>query len=467
VRPRRVKASTGDDDTVPLDRGSSERGSPDPSAANHYQPGRGPRGVARGPRRAHPKSIFDPIHGSLTLSPVALELIGDPAFQRLWGIRQTGLAHLVFPGANHTRLEHSLGVYWVAHQMARVLDLSKEAATLVEIGGLLHDLGHPPLSHTLDGPMEECLGMSHEGRSRALVEGNDRGAAGDGATPSSLPEILERHGLDPHEVADLIDPPRHGERHRSLRALLHGPIDADRIDYLQRDAHYTGVAHGAIDASRLLDTIRIRGDELVFAEKGRSAVEGFVVGRSLMYSAVYYHKTVRSAEVMAQAALERSPGYPASAGLLTGTDADLLVALEASGGMPSRLVWGLRERRLFKRVRAWRALKGPALRTARTLERSPARRRHWEDDVASELGVPEGSVLLDLSGLSESRPERSEWAALGILEDERVTHPFRTAGLWREIALRPKNQWAASVYVDPRFYGRVGRRPGPLAEFGE
>ncbi len=422
--------------------------------------------MARVSRRVHPKSIFDPIHGSLTLSPVALELIGDPAFQRLWGIRQTGLAHLVFPGANHTRLEHSLGVYWVAHLMARALDLPAKAATLVEIGGLLHDLGHPPLSHTLDGPMEECLGMSHERRSRALVEGTDRGTGDRRATPSGLPEILERHGLDPREVADLIDPPRRGERHRSLRALLHGPIDADRIDYLQRDAHYTGVAHGAIDASRLLDTIRIRREELVFAEKGRSAVEGFVVGRSLMYSAVYYHKTVRSAEVMAQAALERSPGYPNSAGLLTGTDADLLVALEAAGGVPSRLVWGLRERRLFKRVRAWRSLTGARLRTTHALERSPVRRRQWEDDLASDLSIPSGSVLLDLSGLSESRQERSDWADLGILEDARVTHPFRSAGLWREIALRPKNQWAASVYVDPRFHVRVGRRLGRFVDFG-
>ena len=355
--------------------------------------------MSRVPRGRRQKSIFDPIHGSLPLSSGPLDLIGDPAFQRLWGIRQTGLAHLVFPGANHTRLEHSLGVSWVARQMAHTLGLDPDEAELVGVGGLLHDLGHAPLSHTLDGPLVEALGVGHEGRSRALVLGLDRGDEDGHSTPSRIPSILERHGLDPREVADLIDPPRRGERHPTLRALLHGPIDSDRIDYLQRDAHYTGVAHGAIDASRLLDTIQVRAGRLVFEEKGRNAVEGFVVGRSLMYSAVYYHKTVRAAEVMAQAAVERLSGYPASARvLLTQTDAELFVALEAAGGMSATLVRALRERRLYKRVRGWRTLPGPALRAARSLERRPKDRRALEDEVAATLRVPSGAVLLDLSG---------------------------------------------------------------------
>ncbi|MCI4358185.1 MAG: HD domain-containing protein [Thermoplasmata archaeon] len=412
-----------------------------------------------GRRRARgQKSIFDPIHGSLTLSVAPLELIGDPAFQRLWGIRQTGLAHLVFPGANHTRLEHSLGVYWVARQMATALDLGVEDAELVGIGGLLHDLGHPPLSHTLDSPMLECLGRSHEGRSRDIVLGTDRGEGDARATPSRIPEILERHGLEPRAIADLIDPPSRREPNRTLRALLHGPIDADRIDYLQRDAHYTGVAHGAIDASRLLDTIQVRAGRLVFAEKGRTAVEGFVVGRSLMYSAVYYHKTVRSAEVMAQAAVERLSGYPSAARpLLSQTDADLLVALESAGGHSARIVRALRERRLYKRVHGWRHLSSESRATLRSLDRAPAARRSREDAVAQAIGARPGSVLLDLSGLSDGGPERSDWASVGILEDGRVTYPFRSAGLWREIALRPKNPWPAAVYVDPRYEAEASR----------
>ncbi|HEV2166960.1 MAG TPA: HD domain-containing protein [Thermoplasmata archaeon] len=402
------------------------------------------------PRGRRQKSIFDPIHGSLTLTAGPLELIGDPAFQRLWGIRQTGLAHLVFPGANHTRLEHSLGVYWVARQMAHALGLGPSEAELVGVGGLLHDLGHAPLSHTLDGPLLEALGQTHEGRSRALVLGLDRGVSDGRSTPSQIPSTLERHGLSPKEVADVIDPPKTNERHPTLRALLHGPIDADRIDYLQRDAHYTGVAHGAIDASRLLDTIQVRAGALVFEEKGRNAVEGFVVGRSLMYSSVYYHKAVRAAEVMAQAAVERLAGYPDSARpLLTETDADLFVALEASGGVSAAIVRALRERRLYKRVRGWRSLPRRESRAARSLERRPAARREREDEVAAALGIPPGAVLLDLSGISEAAPERSDWDSVGVLEDDRVTYPFRRAGLWREIALRPKNPWAAAVYVDP------------------
>ncbi|HEV2519225.1 MAG TPA: HD domain-containing protein [Thermoplasmata archaeon] len=413
------------------------------------------------------KSIFDPIHGSVSLPDAPLALLGDPAFQRLWGIRQTGLAHLVFPGANHTRLEHSLGVYWVARQMAHALELDPSDAEAVGIGGLLHDLGHPPLSHTLDGPMREALGVTHEGRSRALVLGTDRGEADPRATPSRIPQILQRHGLDPRAIADLIDPPAGSERHPLLRALLHGPIDADRIDYLQRDAHYTGVAHGAIDASRLLDTLKARGHRLVFAEKGRNAVEGFVVGRSLMYSSVYYHKTVRAAEVMAQAALERMRGYPAIARpLLAQTEGDLFGALESGGGYPGRMVRALRERRLYKRVQAWRTVPTGRRAALLPLVRRPARRREVEDHLSDAIGAPAGSVLLDLSGITDTAGERAEWASVGILEHDRVTYPFRSPGLWREIALRPKNPWPVSVYAAPRYEQPMVRYLGRHPDLG-
>jgi uncharacterized protein len=401
-----------------------------------------------GRRPAATKSIFDPIHGPIRLDGVALALVGTPEFQRLWGIRQTGFAHLVFPGANHTRLEHSLGTFWVAREMAARLGLAPDVAERVRAGALLHDLGHPPFSHTLDGPLREVTGERHERLSRRRVEGTDP------AWPSDrqrVPDVLERHGLEPKRVAELIDPRRPSPRAPLPGSILHGAIDADRLDYLQRDAHYTGVAHGAIDAVRLFDTLGEVAGRIVFAEKGRSAVEGFVVGRALMYSSVYYHKTVRAAEMMAQAAVERSPGYPgASRELFDGGDGDLLGALRRVPAPSSDLVSALLERRLYKRAYGVRVVPPhDRARWRRWLEDPPARRR-LEDEIAARLGGRPGSALVDLAGLVSRGDAAEEWGTVGLRTSGSVVYPFRAPGPWRAFALRPTVDWPLSVYVSPR-----------------
>lgn len=399
-----------------------------------------PRVSARPARKA----IFDPVHGPIALDALALALVGTPTFQRLWRIRQTGFAHLVFPGANHTRLEHSLGTYWVAGRFAEHLGLEDAETRRLTTGALLHDLGHAPFSHTLDAPMREVLGHGHEAESRARIEGAN-GAGGE------IPAILRRHGVDPAGVADLVDPSarRRGSR---LGAILHGAIDADRIDYLQRDAHYTGVAHGAIDAVRLLDTVGRVGGRLVFAEKGRSAVEGFLVGRALMYSTVYFHKTVRAAEVMAEAAVERQPGYPERArAQFAWTDGELLVRLAEIGGRSGALARAIEDRRLYKRAFGWRELDPPARRRWQRLLRRPVERRALEDEIAHRLGAPDGSVLLDLSGIEVRGDPIEDWADVGLAAGRRVTFPFRGPGPWQALVRRPPADWPVSVYVEPRF----------------
>jgi uncharacterized protein len=409
--------------------------------------------ASRGARTGARKSIFDPVHGPIQLDGVALSLVGTPEFQRLWGIRQTGFAHLVFPGANHTRLEHSLGTFWVAGRMAERIGLPEPARALVTSGALLHDLGHGPFSHTLDGPMREVLGVAHERLSRARIEGTDRYWP---AEHAEVPALLERHGLRPRDVADLIDPRRGGPRTGLLRELLHGPIDADRIDYLQRDAHYTGVAHGAIDAVRLLDTLRVDRGRLAFAEKGRSAVEGFLVGRALMYSTVYYHRTVRAAEMMAQAAFERQPGYPGSArDLFRLTDAEMLVRLQAAPGIAGVLVGRLLERRLYKRAHGWTSVE-PGSRWHRLLRR-PAERRRLEDEIAAHVGGRPGEVVVDLGALEPHTAPGDDWARVALVGDRQTSYPFRGDRLWDALAARRPTDWAVSVFVVPRLRAAAAR----------
>jgi uncharacterized protein len=407
--------------------------------------------VAARRHRSVRKSIFDPVHGIIAVEGAPLELIGTPAFQRLWGVRQTGFAHLVFPGANHTRLEHSLGVFWVTRQMADHLGLSVEESLAVSVGGLLHDLGHGPFSHTLDPSSDEVLGFGHERISRAWITGGSL----DGITTPELreaptiPESLEAAGLSPRLVADLVDPAPGRDAHPSLRAMLHGAIDADRIDYLQRDAHYTGVAHGTIDAARLLDTVRERKGRLVFAEKGRNAVEGFLVGRALMYSSVYFHKTVRSAEVMAQSAVERLPDYPDIPHAVFGmTDGEFLAYLTSTGPRGADMVHRFRSRQLYKRALAWRDIPAGLGAAVRRWLTHPVERRAAEDALTDRLHFPTGTVLIDLAGLS-TRAVAGDWAEVGLLGERQVSYPFRAPSVWRDLAMRPPSAWKVAVYVPP------------------
>ncbi len=394
--------------------------------------------------------------------------------QRLWGIRQTGLANLVFPGANHTRLEHSLGVLWVTRAMATGLGLSPEEALPLEIAGLLHDLGHTPFSHTLEGVLQEVGGTSHEEVTALLVRGDvpepyevpQQGV--DGFHARTIPEVLERHGLSSREVVELLRAPR--PRARPFRSeMLHGSIDADRLDYLQRDAHYTGVAHGFIDANRLLETVRQERGHLVFAEKGRPAVEGFLFARSLMYSSVYYNKTVRIAEIMLQSALERLPSFPDIAPLLALTDAALLAVLEREGGRAGEFARRFEVRQLYKRAftHPWGS-EGPSDPRFLRLAKVPSERRRVEDEMARRLGARPGEVLLDLASTHRGAPHAGAPTTGGdplwIWEAGKVVDLFRTDGAWSTLLSRPITPWAVAAYVPARLVDAARRRRSRLLD---
>ena len=270
------------------------------------------------------KTVHDPLHGSIKLDGVFLELADRHELQRLRYVRQLGFGNYVFPGANHTRFEHSLGVYHLSGKMASALSLPKEESDAVRAAGMLHDICHAPFSHTLDEIIKSRLGSDHMESARMLIEGKIKTYQDKdeellvGTKPIS--EILEAAGISAEKVCDLIafpEAPRSGLDSFSqdsgqsfftsgdyLHQIIHGPVDSDQMDYLLRDAHYTGVTHGSIDVERLLSTIRVFNDRLVVEKRGMTAAEGLMVSRSLMYTSVYYHETVRVAEMMMIKAVE-------------------------------------------------------------------------------------------------------------------------------------------------------------------
>ncbi|MDO5827452.1 MAG: HD domain-containing protein [Methanobrevibacter sp.] len=220
------------------------------------------------------KFIRDSIHGNLPLDPFEIEVLDYPQLQRLRRVKQLGFISLIYPGANHSRFEHSIGTMHLASKLADQLELSKEDKDLVRIAGLLHDAGHGPFSHV----SEAVLGVNHEEITAFIIE------------KTSIHDKLSEK-FDTKEIIDIIN----GEG--KLGPIISGDLDMDRMDYLIRDSHYTGVAYGVIDTERIISNLKLER-ELILDIKGVQAAESALTARYLMYPSVYQHHTTRIINAM-------------------------------------------------------------------------------------------------------------------------------------------------------------------------
>ncbi|MCK4811424.1 MAG: HD domain-containing protein, partial [Methanosarcinales archaeon] len=217
--------------------------------------------------------IRDPIHGYIELDDIMLSLVDTPAMQRLRRIRQLGLTSFVYPGANHTRFEHSLGTYHLANSLSGRID-DETGRLELRVAALLHDIGHGPLSHVTENLIKRHTGRSHEDIYHVIKEDLDLG------------RIFEENSLDVSRVASHIK----GET--NLGAALNSEIDVDRMDYLVRDAHYTGVPL-SVDLIRLIHEMRFLDGKLVINSGGVRAAESLLLSRFMMHPTVYYHHVTR------------------------------------------------------------------------------------------------------------------------------------------------------------------------------
>ncbi len=312
------------------------------------------------------KIIHDPIHGSVRIDGVILELFHSAPVQRLRDIKQLGLTNLVFPGANHTRFEHSLGVYYLTEKICDELDIEKKALTTAAV---LHDTGHFPFSHTLEYLSEYYLNKNHVDLACERVR--------------DLEEILEHYNVDPKEVTKIL----RREKKGYLSQIIAGDLDVDRIDYLLRDAHYTGVAHGIIDLERILKTLEIREGSLGINEKGVLAVEGMLIARDLMFASVYFHKTARICESMLARAVECTATETNIEEIAEMTDTELLCLLKNTEGFPKEIYHRLKYRVLFKVVEY------------RDLDLSFEERKTLERELCEKADIPEHYCIVDIPGI--------------------------------------------------------------------
>jgi len=233
---------------------------------------------------------------------------------------------------------------------------------------------------------------------REMIAGKRRLAdSGDG---ESVRDVLGDYGIVADDIVSILD-----GRSGHLSEMIHGPIDADQIDYLLRDAHYTGVAYGVIDFDRLMQTIQIHDGHVVVEKKGISAIESMLVARSLMYSAVYLHKTVRIAELMLMRAVRRAEPFDFSQMV----DGELVEHLKGMGGFQKDIALRLKYRRLFKRAHV-RTISEMSKGEKEYLAGINA--EEMEDEIARKAGLEEGYVIVDAPGrdilLSEPRLKKMD-----------------------------------------------------------
>lgn len=236
------------------------------------------------------KIINDPVYGFIRFSePELLQVVAHPWFQRLRRIKQMGMAHLVYPGAVHTRFHHSMGACHLMGQALEVLrqkgfSFSEGECLAARMAILLHDVGHGPFSHALEH--ELISGIDHETISRLIIQ--------------KLSEEMDGALYKALAVFDSSYPKQY------LHQLVSSQLDMDRLDYLNRDSFYTGVSEGVIGYDRIIQMLAVANGQLVVEEKAVHSVEKFIISRRLMYWQVYLHKTVLGAEQLIINILKRA-----------------------------------------------------------------------------------------------------------------------------------------------------------------
>ncbi len=233
--------------------------------------------------------IRDPIHGYIYISEDEKDIIDNPIFQRLRRIRQLSGAHITYPGAQHTRFDHSIGAMHLAKlaakRLATIIDLQPKYIDEIKIGALLHDIGHGPFSHLFEEVLAERCNISHEDITKRVIQ------------ETEIKDILQKHGYQAEIIPDLAIGLSQ-KRPLFMNELIGGGLSVDTMDYLPRDSYFTGVEYGKVDIHRIINSFNIINDHIALNQAALYAFEALMISRYEMFRSVYFHRTVRAAEIM-------------------------------------------------------------------------------------------------------------------------------------------------------------------------
>ena len=231
--------------------------------------------------------ITDPIHDFIRLNKTEQQIIDTPVFQRLRRIKQLSGAHLTYPGAQHTRFEHSLGVMHIASMAGTSLQskgiTTKDDIVNLRLAGLLHDIGHGPFSHLFEEVLQRKKKDSHEQIGKQII------------LKTEIGDIISKNGLDKKLIQNLA---MGGGKLQYMNEIVSGALSADMMDYLLRDGYFTGAEHAKIDHNRITYSLDVYKKKLALDRSALVNFETMMISRFQMFKAVYFHKTVRAGEVM-------------------------------------------------------------------------------------------------------------------------------------------------------------------------
>lgn len=359
--------------------------------------------------------ITDPIHRYIRFTDVEREVLDTPAFQRLRRIKQLSGAHLVYPCAQHSRFEHSLGTMHIAGYAAETLlakgYLSKDSIQELRLAALLHDIGHGPFSHLFEEILDAKCKQSHEDLGKKII------------IKTEISDILKKHGYGSNSICKLS----FGEsKIKFFNEIIVGALSADIMDYLPRDGLFTGAEYGKIDYHRLISSFEVVSNaHLAINRSALYSFESMLISRYEMFKAVYFHKTVRSAEVMLLHSMRLANEQlnltdTSLNNYLNLNDDSTLEKIQSLNGndVAVRLITDYRNRRLLKCV------------YEKFLHKHDERYKKMDaralDDLASQIaesaGVEENSVFVDASRTSSMplTPTKKEICSILLVDRERA-----------------------------------------------
>jgi hypothetical protein len=370
------------------------------------------------------KLIKDPVHGYITLSDWELRIVDTFAFQRLRRIGQLPLAYLVYPGARHTRFDHSLGSMVLAEEFAKSLGLQEDDARVFKAAALLHDIGHTPFSHLFEEFLIE-RGYTHEEIGRRIISGNDE-----------LRLAVEGAGIDIGELIGLLE-----GKHR-LSKLVSGPIDVDRLDFLLRDSYFTGATYGVIDVRRLIYLTKIEDGEICIDERGRGVLEELAVARLHSFLNIYFHHAVRAAQLQLLRAAEEYGGELTGIAELPIEDYlnldDFAVWCMLKNNPKSRGRMDALSRRILPKMIFEGRAEGP-----HTASWSSEKKREIEAELAETLHLPAENVYIDSSVV----PPLTKYGPAELTIRVSGSHERREARSWI-LEMTAKPIYIVRAYVD-------------------
>jgi HD superfamily phosphohydrolase len=335
--------------------------------------------------------VKDPVHGYIHVSDLERELMDTLPLQRLRRVKQLVFADYVYPGANHTRFEHSLGVMHLAGVLGQSLrgEMAEDEVQMARLAGLFHDLGHGPFSHTFEQVLVKRLNKTHEDLTSWIVRGTE------------LRDILADSGCDPDIVAELAVG-RAASVAPFINQMVSSAVDVDKMDFLMRDTHHTGAQYGNIDVYRLIYTMEVFDGNLVVNSSALPALEAFLIARVESFRAIYYHKTARAAQIMLVKAMEAAED---EVGLCAFKTPQEYIEMDDYTAW-SELKRCPKSRGIIKDLERRRLLKCAYEREVQAEDKSVSSlfgmesiRAQVEEELATMAGIPVGEVFIDTPSL--------------------------------------------------------------------